>query len=280
MKCFYHSADFDGKCSAAIVKLKHPEAELIGINYGQPFPWDAIRPDEFVLLVDFSLQPFDDMLRLRDSCALVWVDHHASAIAARNAAGVPFNGLQDVGSAGCELVWRLLHGDATPLPRAVHLLGRYDVWQWRNTPDALEFQYGLRQYEVDPADRGWWDRLFRSEAFVDQVIRDGRLLLTKERRSNSMYLRATGFDTELDGLRVLAVNKGLTNSMLFDGGYDPERHDAMLSFCWYRDKWKVSLYSDKPEVDVSAICHARGGGGHRGAAGFQCAELPFRLAPR
>ena len=34
MKCFYHRIDFDGVCSAAIVKAKYPECELIGIDYG------------------------------------------------------------------------------------------------------------------------------------------------------------------------------------------------------------------------------------------------------
>ncbi len=39
MICFYHSADLDGACSAAIIKLKHPECVLAPINYGNDFPW-------------------------------------------------------------------------------------------------------------------------------------------------------------------------------------------------------------------------------------------------
>ena len=38
MKCFYHSADLDGQCSGAIVKLARPDCELVGIDYGDPFP--------------------------------------------------------------------------------------------------------------------------------------------------------------------------------------------------------------------------------------------------
>jgi len=49
----------------------------------------------------------------------------------------------------------------------------------------------------------------------------------------------------------------------------------MLSFVRRPGKWTCSLYADKPEVDASAICKARGGGGHKGAAGFQCETLPF-----
>lgn len=275
MKCFFHSADIDGYCSGAIVKHVHPECELIGINYGNPFPWDTIVPGEVVFMVDFSLQPFTDMIRLNDACYLVWIDHHKSAIAERNAAGVPFTGLQVVGKAGCELVWEYLVGSV--MPRAVFLLGRYDVWDWMNHPGAMEFQKGMWQFNTDPNNSDFWRRLFLDDELVEEITHDGGLLLAAQKKDNERYLRACGFDTELDGLRVLAVNKGMTNSTVFDSGYDPDKHDAMLSFCWYRDSWKVSLYSEKPEVDVSEICKARGGGGHMGAAGFQCDVLPFSL---
>jgi hypothetical protein len=43
MICFYHSADLDGHCSGAIIKKVHPECELIGINYGDEFPWDKVK---------------------------------------------------------------------------------------------------------------------------------------------------------------------------------------------------------------------------------------------
>jgi hypothetical protein len=260
MKCFYHSADQDGRCSGAIVKEVHPECELIGINYGQPFPWETILSDELVYMVDFSLQPFSDMIRLKEACgALVWIDHHKSAIEERDLADVPFNGMQVIGKAGCELVWECLVDSV--LPRAVFLLGRYDVWDWMNHPGAMEFQKGVWQFDTDPNNSEFWSRLFIDDDLVEEITRAGGLLLAAQKKDNESYLRSCGFETELDGLRVLAVNKGLTNSTVFDSGYDPEKHDAMLSFCWYRDKWKISLYAEKPEVDVSAICKARGGGG-------------------
>jgi hypothetical protein len=58
--CFYHSADFDGICSGAIVKQKHPDCYVYGINYGEDFPWDMLREDDIVIMCDFSL-PFDEM---------------------------------------------------------------------------------------------------------------------------------------------------------------------------------------------------------------------------
>ena len=51
----------------------------------------------------------------------------------------------------------------------------------------------------------------------------------------------------------------------------------MLSFIWRKGQWTVSLYSTKSDIDVSIIAKNYGGGGHKGASGFQCKELPFKL---
>jgi len=53
MKCFYHSSDLDGHCSGAIVKQEYADCEMIGIDYGNKFPWDSIEIRETVFMVDF-----------------------------------------------------------------------------------------------------------------------------------------------------------------------------------------------------------------------------------
>lgn len=67
MKCFYHSADLDGHCSGAIVKQMHKSCEIIGIDYGDKFPYEVIEDGEIIFMVDFSLQPFDRMIKLDQS---------------------------------------------------------------------------------------------------------------------------------------------------------------------------------------------------------------------
>jgi nanoRNase/pAp phosphatase (c-di-AMP/oligoRNAs hydrolase) len=39
----------------------------------------------------------------------------------------------------------------------------------------------------------------------------------------------------------------------------------------------VSLYSTRDDIDCGAIAKTYGGGGHKGAAGFQCDTLPFPI---
>jgi nanoRNase/pAp phosphatase (c-di-AMP/oligoRNAs hydrolase) len=82
-----------------------------------------------------------------------------------------------------------------------------------------------------------------------------------------------------DGLKCIAVNRLMANSKFFDSVWDPHTYDAMLSFGWRGSQWTVSLYTDRPDIDVSEVARKRGGGGHKGAAGFQCTDLFFVPSP-
>jgi len=295
MKCFYHSADLDGHCSGAIVKMMYPECEMIGINYGQPFPWNRIEMGETVFMVDFCLQPFDDMERLNSLCCLNWIDHHAKgSIDEARARNFHAKGGQfiEVGRAACELVWDFFFQPKNP-PLAVYLLGRYDVWKHEENAAILPFQYGMRQFsDTYPENQELWQRLFNEPDFCAGIVKDGVVLLNYENSQNSKFCKAYAFETTMPtepcyypfnpplGLAAICANRGFTNSKIFDSVYDPEQHDLMITFCRLKPpagKWTVSLYSTRDDVDCGEIAKAFGGGGHKGAAGFQCEELPFSI---
>ena len=295
MKCFYHSADLDGKCSAAIVRRKYPDIELIGIDYGQPFPWDDITPDEAVIMVDFSLQPFGDMVRLSRVARLCWIDHHKSALdeakvagwlsdrtlheaaTGKEAADLFVPGIRRDGIGACAQTWEYLY-PGEEMPRAVHLLAEYDVWN-HSDPDCLPFQYGSRLYDLKPENGMWEVLLMEPSQTQEGLVDDGKIILEYQSQQNKGHARTLCFDAELGDLKVLAANAGPTNSQFFDSLWDREKYHAMCLFQWRPKggKWTVSLYSDRDDVDVSEACKVRGGGGHKGAAGFQCAEVPFPL---
>lgn len=279
MKCLYHSADLDGHCSGAIIKNLHPECEMIGINYGQDFPWKKIEQGEQVFMVDFGLQPFSDMHRLSSICELHWIDHHKSAIADAIASDFRVSGLCNVEYAGCELTWQYVNS-YRPQPKAVRLLGRYDVWD-HSEAETLPFQYGARtEKDTLPENQEFWNKLFTDNSYCDQLVEKGRLILDYEASQNTKFCKAYAFETELFGHKGICANRGFCNSKLFDSVYDPERHDLMISFSRLKPpagKWTVSLYSTKDNVDCSVLAKQLGGGGHKGAAGFQCEELPFKI---
>ena len=75
----------------------------------------------------------------------------------------------------------------------------------------------------------------------------------------------------LDGSAGLAAN--CPPHLASDVGNELAKRSGTFGLCWCLDKdnqCKVSLRSDREhgDYDVSAICRAFGGGGHRNAGGF------------
>lgn len=285
MKCFYHNADLDGHCSGAIVKYKYPECEMVGINYGDEFPWNDIKKDETVFMVDFCLQPFEDMEKLNSICNLIWIDHHKSAIKEAKKRNFIAKGGQvlEVGKAACELCWEYLFSNRK-IPLGVKLLGRYDVWDLKYCQDVLPFQYGMRTCNtgLDKYIQKLpvvWDKVFKNDTdFLGRCIKNGRTILRYIEKENKKYVEQYCFETEINYIPALAVNKGLGNSQLFNSVWNTRKHPIAIAFVWRKGNWTVSLYTtEETGIDVSEIAKSYGGGGHKCAAGFQCKELPFKL---
>ena len=58
--CLHHG-DMDGICAAAIVAQVSPECEFFSIDYQDQAPWHLLEGKR-VIIVDFTLQPFEDMI--------------------------------------------------------------------------------------------------------------------------------------------------------------------------------------------------------------------------
>jgi hypothetical protein len=81
------------------------------------------------------------------------------------------------------------------------------------------------------------------------------------------------FTKYFNGYRFAVVNKERFNPINFGIKYHSNGYDGFACFYYENGKWIWSLYNDNGIVDCSLICKSRGGGGHRGAAGFQEKEL-------
>lgn len=284
MKCFYHS-DADGQCAGFWVaeyakRMGYDGCELYPINYGTPFPFDEIEKDELVYIVDYSIEP-EEMDRLLDiTPSVVWIDHHRTALAkyatyTRDIAGLRYDGI-----AGCLLTYcyvqRLMYepsrswSDETLLdsaPEFTKLISDYDVWEFKYGDRTRLFQIAFTAEALDPADtQAWWDIL----TDVDGMVAAGAQM-EKFRNGWAKQYMSLGYEVEFEGYKCFACNLGNCNSMYFDSL--TEGHDILIPFVFTGDQWKVSLYSKT--VDVSEIAKKFGGGGHKGASGFECAKLPF-----
>ncbi len=177
-------------------------------------------------------------------------------------------------------------------PVAVRLAGEYDIWDKRD-PRAELFQHGLRSREL--TEQVWADLLdtripevllgtgmdsTNSETMTSALLQAGGVLQFAKTNENASIARQQSFTLPFEGLIFCAINAARYNSFLFTAAIKPE-HDALLGFNWdgQKRKWKVSLYHapGKESHDLSLIAVKYGGGGHRGACGFECATLPFPL---
>lgn len=189
-------------------------------------------------------------------------------------------------------------------PLAVRLAGEYDVWDKRD-PDAELFQHGLRSREL--TDRDWQILLrtgdkksisevelmmnaghpfeLRPDGTVDDsistvkgLLRGGQVLQYARTKENESIIKELGFTFQWEGLTWLACNHARYNSLLFTAGLRPV-HDACFGFKFVDGEkpWSISLYHapGNEHHDLSLIAKKYGGGGHRGACGFQTDTLPF-----
>ena len=293
MKCFYH-VDDDGKCAAFWVYLSagiydgyEDDSEFIPINYGIAFPFEKIRHNEQVYIVDYSIMP-DEMKKLLGITKdVTWIDHHKSAIERYTDFEIPIRGIRYDGVAGCMLTYCWLHhmtergcGDPKEFnismtedaPMFTKYIADYDVWTFEYGDDTKYFHMGFDAYDKSPDNEIWYNLL--DNGAEKKYIEEGKVIIKYRDNFAKEYCVSKGFETEFEGYKVYSMIVGLVGSDWFksvdDGSYDIL---MPFSFNGRNGTWTYSMYSKT--VDVSEIAKKYGGGGHMGAAGFNASKLIF-----
>ena len=300
--CFYHRTDLDGHCSAAIVRLWAERSGHVyvphGVNYGEQIDWVAgATLDDMAVIVDFTPEAVRhgdvtasscDILQLIQNAynGLVWIDHHETAIDAvygELLTVLDFDGLRRFSTAACVLTWNHFF-PGTDVPTAVALLGAYDIFDRRDMlkwqAEILPFQYGMRTRGTLPDgtdEKGLWLKLLlgRNEDKEDSayyeigwIQAEGITVLKYERIQNMKTAKSAAYDCMFEGMLCCAVN-ARGNSLLLDA-YARLEHKMRILWSFDRNKWRVHLYENgHDDVHCGEIAKKYGGGGHKGAAGFE-----------
>lgn len=286
--------DADGKCSGFWVRMNviqyDGEArEFIPINYGIPFPFDTIRLGEQIYIVDYSITP-DEMRRLFTITEnITWIDHHKTAIEKYEGFEREIKGLRYDGIAGCMLTYCFtsymvnLFGDQIKpfdismthdAPLFTKLIADWDVWKFDYGQNTRDFITAFNAYGFEPEGMDWimFTKLKNWKLEEAGLIEQGQIMNIFRDGWAKSYMDL-GFETAFEGAKCYAVNLGRCNSEYFKSL--PEgKYDVLMPFAFNGDIFTVSLYSTT--IDVSEIAKKYGGGGHKGASGFQCTELPFK----
>lgn len=261
----YHGPTcWDGFCSAWLMHhFSDMDLDYHPAQYGE-LPPNVRNRDVWVL--DFSYPRQSMQVMAQEARSLIVLDHHKTAQAALE--GLPYCTF-DMGLSGAQLTWDWLadtFGHALPKrPWLVDYTADRDLWKWL-LPDSKEVNAALRSY---PLDFAVWDRLWAEESPAT-LKRDGAAILRAEEVTIQAHL-ARAREIDFDGYQILSVNATSLYSEI--AGRLAEGRD--FGMCWFeRDGLRqYSLRSREGGIDVSEIAKAHGGGGHRGAAGF---EVPLR----
>ena len=278
----YHRADFDGQFSAAVCKKFLPEdTQFIGWDFGDPlieFPAEGT-----VYLVDLPPNCFKS--GCVDESRLIWIDHHKSSIEQWDCMNDPFNGYRIDGVAACRLCWQWFTADQTDLPNledykerrvseplALTLAGEYDVWDLRDVR-SIPFQFGLTAggYSFDDGMVSLLDRPV-GDADVKHVVVSGFAARDWQQAFASQVCKERSYLIAWEGHHFCVLASCHARmSTWFPEEAIPETATALM--CWRYDgaSVKFSLYHapGHEEHDLSVIAKKYGGGGHKGACGFE-----------
>lgn len=278
--CITHSADLDGHSSGAIVLLKHPEATVIGWNYGEAIP--EIPDDHHVIITDISY-PMEKMLAMAGKArSFTWIDHHISAIKeyekyfkGENPLITAVHPEGDERVAACELTWRHLFPNE-PAPEVIRLLGAYDCFRHKDTPeeqDVLQFQFAARSKYNTPKECLALFELDKEEVY-EMMYEDGKAI-SGFLKSEALVTLKRAFDVDVEGHKFLCVNAERFNLINFDIDYHKMGYDGSTCFWYNNNQWYFSLYNENGTVDCSVLAKKRGGGGHAAASGFELNDKQF-----
>lgn len=307
-----HHNDPDGYASAYIVydyMMKSDvdpsmkDIHFHSMAYGQPVPAEIDYEKDHLVMVDFSLQPLavmDEFVAKIPWDQFVWIDHHQTAVileAALTQRDMPIPGIrmthdaQGVPLAACELTWKFFY-PTEEVPIGISLLGGWDTWRYvtQNDMRSKYFIQYCNSTDCTPAtDEGqeFWGRVIVANEdpygwLMDTVLKEGAAVDRFRTIDNRKTIQGKGFLGKFAGHSAIIVN-AFGSSLLFeDFTVHPSEVDLMVSFHYTpHGYWTVSMYSVQEGVNCGAIAKMVGeagprpsGGGHKGAAGFQC-DWPY-----
>ena len=312
MKCFYH-VDQDGIVSGFYVRkaceqrgLEFTPEDFRKINYGMKFPFHDIKQDEFVFIVDYSIEPEEMWQLLSITKNVFWIDHHQSTIEAYKDFKCDVKGIRITGAgiSGANLTWlyfnkmcdenweqdkylrkvkkqrikELLNNNEymKKIPMLARYTAKWDTFSWDGYDEEFikAFHYAFESYDFDATSPlldtlDERDDVYKSIDFIDRLIKDGSKILLYLSSEAKQYLRAYGFETTFEGYKVYAINRALINSDFFES-IDASKYDMFVGFSFNGSMWEYQLRSaEQDKVNVYELAVKYGGGGHPNAAGFR-----------
>ncbi len=207
---------------------------------------------------------------------MTWIDHHVSVIneyeeLIKSGEYEPIKGIRQIGTAALVLTWQYFYPDEQ-LPEGLRLLGLNDIYDLRDRR-VRPFEYAVQTYGVNRPTDKIWSMLIDGELDIKQMVEKGNAILSWVRHRNYRLIRGMGFESEYKGFKCICSNMAQGQSEFFDSLDNIRDYDFMVNFFMNKkNRWNLTFYTYKDNVDVSKIAAEFGGGGHAKAAGASSLE--------
>jgi oligoribonuclease NrnB/cAMP/cGMP phosphodiesterase (DHH superfamily) len=219
------------------------------------------------------------MFELNKKADLTWIDHHISVIKEydelmQSGDYEPIKGKREVGTAALVLTWQYFYPEKE-LPEGLRLLGLNDIYDLRDRR-VRPFEYAVQTFGVNRPTDKIWTQIINNEVNIKEMVEKGNAILSWVRHRNYRLVRGMAFESEYNGLKCICSNMAQGQSEFFDSLENIRDFDFMVNFFMNKkNRWNLTFYTYKNDVDVSKIAAAFGGGGHAKAAGASSLkELP------
>ncbi len=269
----FHGGCLDGFTAAWVIKTRLKnwgDAVFFPASFGEAPPETS---EKDVLIVDFSYPRKTLLVLEQQARSLRVLDHHKTAEA--DLEGLPFC-LFDMERSGAGLVWDELvskPGGGIERPWLVDTVEDRDLWRFKleGTNEAIAY-LSAQSYHFDQ-----WEEVFSGGKAA--AVNTGSAIAQYINTYNQNALRQAQ-QREITGLLVPVLN--IPSASASDcGALLLERFPNAPFAATYSQAadghWRFSLRSTDEREDVAAIAARFDGGGHRNAAGFQVASLPWSV---
>lgn len=276
----YHDGCADGFCSAWIARKYLVDAIYIPVRYGEPSP--EIEQGSRVYILDFSYPRRILTNLIERGCTLTVIDHHKTAQAALDgfADQCVVDGLPrpeiifDMEHSGARLTYDYFFGNeylkrysdsGIFRPWLVDYVEDRDMWWWK-LPSSREISAWVRSHPFDFERWDRWTHIQPGDTDWLHAVREGGAILRSNEQVIDEHL-ARAEPIVLDGFNGRVVNSSTYTLQSDIAGRLAEGVD--FGACYFDDRGVRRWSLRSGTIDVSEIARARGGGGHRGAAGYE-----------
>jgi len=261
----YHGNCYDGFTAAWIAEeslaLENVPCELFPAKYGEPPP-DCTGRQVYILDFSYPRAVMEEIYRQAQS--IVVLDHHKTA--AEDCAGLDFCTF-DMGRSGARMAWDYFFPGEPP--DWVLRVEDRDLWRFRfdDTRAAHAYIASL------PMTTEAWDGLARMP--LSEIVASGKAISTyidtycEKAAQEARVVRLDGVG-EIPSALVAMVNVPYQNASEMADVLLKKHPECSFSAGWFQrhdGRVQFSLRS-RGDFDVSAFAKCYGGGGHKGAAGF------------